>query len=118
MKLRTIPAEVLNAYVAGLSAYVPELTPTRLVAALRGYEPEGETRAPSATPPRMLSLVEAAQCLGVSRDTVLRMVTGYRGKDKERIPEADRLPAVKVGLQWRIPAAAVKALAEVGEAAQ
>lgn len=106
MKLRTIPAEVLSAYVAGLSAYVPDITPTRLVAALRGYEPEGEARALSATPAPMLSLVEAAQCLGVSRDTVLRMV-----KD-------ERLPGRKVGTLWRIPAAAVKALAEVGEAAQ
>ena len=106
MKLRTIPAEVLSAYVAGLSAYVPDLTPTRLVAALRGYEPEGEARATSAPPAPMLSLVEAAQCLGVSRDTILRMVTSAR------------LPGRKVGSQWRIPAAAVKALAEVGEAAQ
>ena len=104
MKIRsTPPAEVLAAIVALLLGCVPDLTPTRLVAALRNFEPDNDGRQSAAPPARMLSLKEAADALAVSVDTVRRAV-----KD-------GRLVGRKVGKLWRVPAAAVAALAEVGE---
>ena len=104
MKFRTIPAEIVAAIVALLAGYVPDLTPTQIVAALRSFEPdkpEGTKRPP---PPPMYSLQGAAEALALSVDTLRRMV-----KD-------GRIAGHKVGKLWRIPAAAVTALAEVGEA--
>jgi len=99
-----IPAEVIAAYVAGLSAYVRDLTPILFVAALRDFEPDKDGAAErNEPPPRMLTLKEAADILGTTFYTVRRLV------------RAGRLPGHKVGQQWRVPMAAVKALAEVGE---
>jgi len=103
MKVRPIPADVLSAYVAGLSAFVPGLTPTGFVAALRDFEPDKGREPDNAPPQRMLTLAAAADALSVSICTMRRMV-----KD-------GRMAGRKVGSLWRVPAAAVKALAEVGE---
>ena len=98
-----IPAEVIAAYVAGLTGYVPDLTPTRFISLLRDFEPDKDGATERTPPPRMLTLKEAAEALHVSVDTARRMV-----KD-------GRLTGRKVGNLWRVPMAAVKALAEVGE---
>jgi excisionase family DNA binding protein len=103
MKVRPIPAEVLNAYVAGLTAFVPGLTSTKFVSALRSFEPdlgegEGAKRRP---PPRMLTLADAADALAVSVCTIRRMVRD------------GRMAGRKIGKQWRIPATAIESLAEV-----
>lgn len=103
MKVNTIPAPTLTAIHTLLAPHVPELTPTALVAALRGYEPEGEARPPSAPAEPMLALEDAAATLSISVCTARRMV------------KSGRLPGRKVGKLWRIPAAAVKALAATGE---
>jgi excisionase family DNA binding protein len=100
--LSTPPAPVLDAATTLLSPYMPGLTASMHVAALKGYRPDAATKC-KEPPPRMLSLEEAAESLAVSICTVRRMA-----KD-------GRLPGRKVGNLWRIPAAAVKVLAEVGE---
>jgi excisionase family DNA binding protein len=102
MKVHTIPAEVLTAIVALLAGCVPDLTPTRFVAALQSFEPDNDEGTDRPPPPRMLSLEQTAKALDVSVCTLRRMV-----KD-------GRLPGRKVGGQWRVPLSAVKALAEVG----
>ena len=103
MQVRKIPAEVLNAYSAGLTSYVPDLTPTRFVAALQAFEPDKPEGTKHTPPPRMLRLEQAAEALALSTCSVRRMV-----KD-------GRLPGRKVGGQWRVPLSAIEALAEVGE---
>jgi len=104
MQFHSTPsAEVQNAIVALLAGCVPDLTPTRFVAALRSFEPdkpEGTKRTP---PPRMVPLKQVAEALDLSTCSVRRMV-----KD-------GRLVGRKVGGQWRVPLAAIEALAEVGE---
>jgi excisionase family DNA binding protein len=103
MQVRTIPAEVQNIVAGILAPYVPGLTPTVHIAALRSFEsdkPEGTKRTP---PPRMVSLEASAKALDVSVCTLRRMV-----KD-------GRLVGRKVGGQWRVPLSAIQTLAGVGE---
>lgn len=104
MKVRPIPSATLTAIQALLVAHVPEITPTTLVAALQSFDPErGNDAGKRNTPARMASLEEAADALAVSVCTVRRMV------------KAGHLEGRKVGKLWRIPAAAIEALAEVRE---
>lgn len=102
MKVQTIPAPTLTAIHALLSPHVPELTPSTLVDALKAYRPDAAAEPERA--PKMLPLKEAAEALGLSFWTLRRMAN------------AGTIPARKVGQQWRVPLAAVKALADTGEA--
>lgn len=90
MQVRRPPQNTLHAAVAILSPYAPEITEQALLRALTAYE---DTKAPL---PSYVSLKAAASSLGVSRDTVLRMV------------RAGDLEAVKVRGQWRVPASALQ----------
>ena len=103
MKVQTIPAPTLTAIHALLSPHVPEITPSALVEALKGYQPDAVRADRAAAPPPMLSLEDAAAALSVCTCTVRRMV------------KSGRLPGRKVGKLWRVPAAAVNDLAEIGE---
>ena len=96
MQVKPIPPNALNAATTLLSPYTGgNLTPTVLVAALREYE-----GGPSTAVPAFLDKHKAAAALGVSWHTVIRMI-----KD-------GTLPARKVRGQWRIPADAIRSLAE------
>jgi len=90
MQVNRPPQNAIHAAVVMLSPYVPELTAQGLVRALSTYEESKAMPLPS-----YISLRAAAESLGVSRDTVLRMI------------RAGNLEAVKVRGQWRVPAGAL-----------
>ena len=95
MKIRAISENILGAVVALLAPSCPDLTPTALVSALRTYEPE----APAPAAP-MLTKHDAARLLRVTHYTIVRML------------KEGTLPGVKIRGQWRVPAEAVRKLAE------
>lgn len=107
MSRRTVPEAILDAAVAVLRPYVPELTATELVEALRNRNKP----APAASTIRKpLTRKQVAEILGVSLATVNRMMR--RGV----------LQSHKISLRAvRVDAASVEALlqgasAESGEA--
>jgi excisionase family DNA binding protein len=98
MKVRPIPANVLNGFCTTLDTYIPGVTPTVFVAAFQAY---GDTKAAAPDPAarRSLSLRESGRALGLSEWTIRRMVLDGRIRGR------------KLGSQWRIPVAEVEALA-------
>jgi excisionase family DNA binding protein len=98
MKLRAVPPNVLNAVSALLLPFAPDASPTAIVAALQAH---GATAARATDPAarRMLSLREAGRALGFSEFTARRRVAD------------GTLQAIRIGGVFRVPVAAVEALA-------
>ncbi len=85
MKIANIPTNNLTAALAILGPYVPELSPTGLIQALRNHDPN-----PRKSTPRLLTKYEVAEILGVSWFTVVNHA------------KAGKLPGKKLpGGQWR-----------------
>lgn len=84
MKFTNIPANSIVAACAVLGPYVPELSPTSLVKALREHEVN-----PRALRPKMLNKHQASELLGISWYTLVSHA------------KTGRIPAVRVGSQWR-----------------
>jgi len=85
MKLRPVPAPTLSAVCTLLAPHCADITETRLVQALRGFE-EGDR----PTAPRRISPRRFAELNDISVFTVKRMIA------------EGTLPAVKMRGQWRI----------------
>ena len=100
MKVRdSINPAIVSAAVAMLQAFVPDLSPTRLIAALQAYDSEGkEQEAINARPRQPLKLSEASKLLTISRPTIYRMAK--RGE----------LTLTKIGCSTRICAEEVDRL--------
>ena len=92
MKVKSnIPQAVLAAATGCLQPYCEQLNPVNLYKALKDFQTENKT------PNKLLSYVEVAKMLGVSRMTVCRMVS------------RKELPRLKVSKRTvRIPASAVE----------
>lgn len=95
MQIKTVPASTLSAVSTLLSPYAPDLTASRLLAAMKEYAPDKATG-----PGRLVSVARAAELLAVSPWTVVRMI------------KSGQLKAAKVGHQWRIPEAVLSAMVE------
>jgi excisionase family DNA binding protein len=96
MKVKPMPVTVLSVISSVLSLYCPELTPSVLVAALQEY-PRKPERDPKAC--RGVSMREFGRMWSISEFTVRRLV------------ETGRLPAYRIGGQFRIPLDAVESAA-------
>jgi excisionase family DNA binding protein len=97
VKVKAIPASTLTAIAALLSPYAPDASPTAIVEALQGHDRKPVAADPAAR--RMLSLKEAGRAVGISEWTIRRMILDGRVQGR------------KVGSQWRVPLAAIEALA-------
>jgi excisionase family DNA binding protein len=91
-----IPESIITAAVAILQAFVPELTPTRLIAALQQYDSEKkEQNVVNARPRQSLTLKDACFILNLSRPTIYRMCK--RGEIKLlKIGNSTRISAEEV----------------------
>ena len=96
MQTESIPATNLSAAVLLLRQGFPDLDELKLVQALKVFD--GGSAPEALLPPKRV-----AEACGVSVWTVKRLLK--RGK----------LPGVRVGVQWRVPAEALRSLA-VGDA--
>lgn len=92
MTFKTPPSHILTAAVSVLGPYVPELSATALVTALRDHDPNAGPQAD-----RWLDKHEAAKMLGVSWFTLNSWARD--GKIK----------AQKIGSQWRFRLSDVQA---------
>lgn len=99
MKIRAIPQNTLTAVVTLLQPYAPEITHTGLVAALRNAE--NDTTGGGSLRP-MLTKHQAAEILGISTYTVIRMLR--RGE----------LRGSKIGQAWRVSGEHIAELAGEG----
>ena len=69
-----IPQSIITAAVAMLQTFIPELSPTRLIAALQAYDSEGKEQVEhNARPRQPFTITEACQLLSLSRPTIYRM---------------------------------------------
>jgi len=93
MQVKTVPAPTLSAVSTLLPPYIPGLTPSVLIQAIKAHE-SGDT----TTPGHMVNVRTAARILDVSLWTVVRMI-----KD-------GKLPGRKIGAQWRVPESALRDL--------
>ena len=92
MKIQTkITPNVIQAAVGLLAPYVPEISPTALVEALRDY---GSTKA--ATPEKPLTRKEAAEILGVSLPTINRLLNAGTLRRIRITPAAVRVDPASV----------------------
>lgn len=75
MKVKdSINTAIVSAAVAMLQIFVPDLTPTRLIAALQAYDSKGNEQAEhNARPRQPFTLQEACQLLQISKPTIYRM---------------------------------------------
>lgn len=73
MKIHKVAPQVLESAVVLLQAMTPELTPTRLVAALKKYEID-EPAQSSNTSERPMTIKEACAMLQVTRHTLYKYV--------------------------------------------
>jgi excisionase family DNA binding protein len=96
--LNTISTTIIAAASGLLSPFIPDLTPTRLIAALEAYEPDSQAKSPSDQIRKPLSIKEVCKLLSISRPSVYRM--------KER----GDLKFIKIGSLTRIPAEDVERL--------
>jgi excisionase family DNA binding protein len=100
MKMKNVSADTLAGVVTLLKPSCPDLTATSLVQAIRDFEPDSpETRIGQT--PQFVDKHRAAQLLGVSHFTVIRLC------------KEGQLNAAKVRNQWRIPLRAIEALASL-----
>ena len=97
MVLRHVPPATLNAISALLQPYAPEASPSAIVEALQAHG----SPPPPDTGPALVSLREAGRRLSLSVWSVRRFVL------------AGKIPARRLGGQWRVGAAALAALAAV-----
>ena len=100
MKVKPMPVQVLSVISSVLSLYCPELTPSVLVAALQQY-PRKPERDPKAC--RGVSMREFGRMWSISEFTVRRLIA------------TGRLPAYRVGSQFRIPLDAIESAAAKGQ---
>ncbi len=99
MKVTPIPENVLTGSVALLKFYCPDLDPVRLVKALASYEPANvEQVSKKDSLPLFVDKYKAADSLDLSPFTIIKMC------------KSGRLPAQKIGSQWRIRVEAIQAL--------
>ena len=70
--VKTVPAEIIAAAVAILSAYVPGLTPATLQTALENYNIANAASSKDTRPQKPFTRKETAEMLGVSVPTVDR----------------------------------------------
>lgn len=100
MKVKdSLNTAIVSAAVAMLQSFIPELTPVRLIAALKQYDFEGyEQTEHNARPRQPYTLKEACQLLQISRPTIYRMAK--RGE----------LTLTKIGCSTRICAEEVDRL--------
>lgn len=94
-----IPQSIITAAVAMLQAFVPELTPTKLIEALQEYENDKQDVNARPKPPYTIAAI--CRLLQVSKPTIYRMAK--RGE----------LPLVKIGNSTRVPAEAADRLLKV-----
>lgn len=88
-----IPQSIITAAVAMLSPFIPELSPTRLISALQGYDSEGkEQDSINARPRQPYTVAQACDLLQISKPTAYRL------------KKAGKLKFIKVGSLTRIPA--------------
>lgn len=99
MQVRHVPPATLNAIAALLQPYAPEASPSAIVEALQAHC----APPPPDNGPALVSLREAGRRLSLSEWTVRRFVL------------AGKIPARRLGGQWRVPAAALAELAVVPE---
>lgn len=92
MKIKDkINPSIITAAVAMLSPFMPELSPTRLIAALQAYDSERkEQDAVNARPRQPYTVAEVCKLFRISKPTVYRMA------------ERGELPLVKIGSSTRI----------------
>ncbi len=73
MKIHKVAPQVLESAVVLLQAMTPELTPTRLVAALKKYEIDEPAQSPNISE-RPMTIKEACAMLQVTRHTLYKYV--------------------------------------------
>ena len=97
MKIKnTLPQSIIVAAVAMLSPFIPDLSPTRLIAALQSYDSEAkEQDNVNARPRQSLTLKDACFILRLSRPTIYRM--NKRGEIKLlKIGNSTRISAQEI----------------------
>ena len=94
-----INSSIITAVVAMLSPFIPELSPTRLIAALQTYDSERkEQDAVNARPQQPYTVAEVCKLFRISKPTVYRMA------------ERGELTLLKIGSSTRIPVDSVDRL--------
>ena len=94
-----INQSIITAAVAMLNPFIPELSATRLIAALQAYDCEGkEQDAVNARPRQPYTVDEVCKLFRVSRPSIYRMA------------KEGKLRLIKIGRSTRIPAEEVDAL--------
>ena len=79
MQLRdNVTPAVLNAATGLLQPYAPDLTPTALVKAIKAYQSTAGTADPTGLAARPLTRKEVAALLGISLQSVSRMMNDGR----------------------------------------
>lgn len=100
MKIKDqINPSIITAAVTLLSPSIPDLSPTRLIAALQTYDSEGkEQDAVNARPRQPYTVAEVCKLFRISKPTVYRMA------------ERGELTLLKLGRSTRIPAEDIEKL--------
>jgi excisionase family DNA binding protein len=100
MKIKNqINQSIITAAVAMLSPFIPDLSPTRLIAALQTYDSEGkEQDILNARPRQPYTVAEVCKLFRISKPTVYSLA------------EKGDLTLLKIGRSTRIPADEVDAL--------
>ena len=88
-----ISPAIINAAVAMLTPYIPDLTPTNLISALQGYE--GTKVSLDDRPQKPYTVAEAMKLLSVSKPTIYRMFED-RTLRKIKVRGTTRIPAEDV----------------------
>lgn len=78
MHVKTIPEETMLALMTIMPKYVPEITPTKLVSALRTYDPELAAASGAGEIQKPMSKKEVAALLGIALPTVDRLLADGR----------------------------------------
>lgn len=93
MKIRNkINQEVIVAATSLLANFIPELTPTKLIAALETFESEAQTT--KQRPESPYTITEACKLLQVSKPTIYKMfldgtLTRIKVRNSTRIPASE-----------------------------
>ncbi len=105
MKVKNqISVAIISASVALLSPFVPNLTPTRLIAALEEYDIDGNKKSSDNERPKQpYTIAEVCQLLRISKPTVYRL------------REQGKISFLKIGRSTRILAEDVERLLNRGK---